>query len=444
MSMFRRDVKTGVWDCSIPATDVPGLHLWVANGKSYLISKHRQSQSQSQSQENSDPNCQHHITPDKTSSSSSSSVKHISAKSFLIAQKCENFLSNTTSFNSKSALKFCRSWQKADENAAKTLLEKNARNYYSTFVCTSNCYDVCAKLDAIRQTQFGGVNSTRRGKRGKRLCDDTGSNAKFLLKVVSDEDDEDVDVNELEDENEIENENECNVNMVTPPSKDEMKLNSFMTHTPRLPDLTPRETQNTTSIPTSLFYKNQVDDDEHDEDEEDDDVDGGEASDASSASFSSADSDSDEKPFVPQNQNILRGSYSEHILHGDSLFCMENENDHEDEDEDEDEQAADAAAQQQLADKKTKKARIKPKTRTKAKTKAKKINTSTGTKVAVPKKQPRKNQFQKAKMITKSNSVQQPMPVPPPPTPPAPPHPSFGTTATLTTTGERAKRASLL
>jgi len=225
-------------------------------------------------------------------------TKHISAKSFLIAQKTESFLCNTTSFDPKSAVKFARAWQKSDEKAAKDLLQKNAQNYYSTIVCTANCYEVCSKLDAIRESQFGGVNSLKRGKRGKRLCDATAKNGNFVI-----DDENDANAPNMMMTN-------AAVNVITPPSE----------KTPRLPGLaTPRDEP----IKTSLFNsQNNVSEGEGEGE--------GESESGSESEIEGDDqSDSDslgDKNKKLINDDLLRGSYSDHIVGADSLFFMENNN----------------------------------------------------------------------------------------------------------------------
>jgi hypothetical protein len=104
-------------------------------------------------------------------------------KSVLLAQASSPYLLHPPPLNSPPdvILAFVRSWEESDRaSRAEIDLKGAGGRFYSTVRCSSEVAGVLAKLESIRQSEFGGVNSSARNPRGVRKSKAADAGALFL------------------------------------------------------------------------------------------------------------------------------------------------------------------------------------------------------------------------------------------------------------------------
>ncbi|GMH62892.1 hypothetical protein TL16_g03578 [Triparma laevis f. inornata] len=167
-SIFSKNPRTGVHDCSVGVDELLGLRIWKKDGKGeWKIDVKLHSPSSAITPEK-------HSTPAPTSSASSQSLYKIPLKSYLLASSLSTYLTHglNTPGGESGVLNFCRLWAKEDAKVSQKLSLKNTQAFYSNVNCTHRCFEVLTKFNSIRASGFGGcLNVSKRGKRGKKLND---------------------------------------------------------------------------------------------------------------------------------------------------------------------------------------------------------------------------------------------------------------------------------
>ena len=183
MSIFKKEPRTNLYTCSLPPTALPGLSIWERTGpSSYKVSiRNASSPNQSPGESGCGESCSPTpipITPVSSRSTNSprAPAYRITLKSYLLAVATEDFLTaQLPPFVEGAALQshilsFCRQWEAADTAAAASLVATTSSSaYYSQITVNPDCYAVCTKLNELRSSEFGLVNSQKRNHQGVKV-----------------------------------------------------------------------------------------------------------------------------------------------------------------------------------------------------------------------------------------------------------------------------------